>query len=277
MGRLRGGILAIIALGIALVAYAGGVERRWLAITHHWVSAVRLRPEWEGMRLVHLSDFHIGSPGAPYQTLCQAVAAAIELRPDMILLTGDFSDDGRPRALDILAPLARVAPTFAILGNHDYFKGTVGADAITRLLEAQGITVLRNALATIAYNGVPGTIAGFDATNHRSDADVSMVIARAASDHPHIALVHAPDMIEHFPSRWAGLTLAGHTHGAQIRLSPVRTFDWTNLIDGDKYTRYPRGWYTVNGNILYVNRGLGVAALPLRFAARPEVACITLV
>src|SRR5438270_4966482 len=103
---LRRGILAVGTLSAAFLAYAGGIERRWLDVTHHTVVMGGLPPEWEGVRIAHLTDFQLGSRGAPYGLLHHAVAAAVELKPDLIALTGDYFHRGRPGSLDYLAPLA---------------------------------------------------------------------------------------------------------------------------------------------------------------------------
>jgi predicted MPP superfamily phosphohydrolase len=261
-------------VGGALLAYACGVERRWLSVTHHTVAVAHLPPAWDCLRVVHVSDLHLGAPGTPYGMLRRAVAVIARLRPHLIALTGDYSDDGEPRPMDVLAPLPAIAPTVAVLGNHDYFAGA--GDAIAAALAARGITVLRNAALRFEHRGVCGLIAGLDDDLAGPGADVAGLVRRLAPTMPVLALIHAPDLVERFPARWAGLTLAGHTHGAQVRLSPFRQVDWIRWALDQKRSRYPRGWFEVNGNPLYVSRGLGVAGLPIRFAARPELACITL-
>src|SRR3954451_9494995 len=100
LGALAGGCLAV-----SLVGYGSGVERRWLAVTQQQVVLPDLPSAWDGVRLVHLSDFHLGARGSPGPMLRRAIAITRALRPDLIVLTGDFSDDGRPRDLDLLRPL----------------------------------------------------------------------------------------------------------------------------------------------------------------------------
>jgi predicted MPP superfamily phosphohydrolase len=276
---LRRGALALGTLGTlgaGFLTYAVGIERRWLDVTHHTVVMGGLPPEWEGVRVVHLTDFHIGSRGAPYGLLRHAVEAAVSLQPDLVALTGDYFHRGTPGSLDLLAPLVKAAPVFAVLGNHDYLQRTIGAELIAKELARQGVTVLRNDLTAFVHDGVAGVVVGFDDDVRGPGADVGGIVRRMRGKGPSLVLVHEPDVVERFPDRWASLTLAGHTHGAQVRLSPIRTVDWTNLPITEMQSRYPRGWFRVRGNRLYVNRGLGVSRWPLRFAARPEVACFTL-
>lgn len=269
--------VALSVWAAAGVIYASVIERRWLQMTRYDVPIVGLPDGWEGMRIIHLTDFHLGALGAPYRMMRKAMAKVVSCRPDLIVLTGDYVEDGRPRSFELLAPLAQVAPTVAILGNHDYFGRHGDPDAIVRGLEAQGITVLRNAVLPFAYGGAVGMIVGFDDNICGLGADVRGVVGRIGETKPQIALIHEPDVVESFPPHWAGVTLAGHIHGAQVRLSPFARVDWVTWTHGDKRTCYPRGWFTVNGNPLYVNRGIGVARLPIRLAARPEIALLTLV
>lgn len=273
---LRRGALAIGGLGAAFLGYAGGIERRWLEVTRHHVEMVGLPPEWDGVRIVQLTDFHLGIPGAPYGMLERAVARAVAMEPDLIVLTGDYVHGGIPRPLDFLAPLATAAPTIAVLGNHDYLQRQIGADLIVKELETQGVTVLRNDLTAFVHNGVAGIVVGFADDLEGPGADVEGIVERMRGQSPSLVLVHEPDVIERFPYGWAGLTLSGHTHGAQIRLSPIRTVDWIEWPITEMRSQYPRGWFTVRGNRLYVSHGLGVSRWPLRFCARPELACFTL-
>jgi len=223
---LRRGALAIGGLGAAFLGYAGGIERRWLEITEHRVEMADIPPEWDGVRIVQLTDFHLGMLATPYAMLERAIVATVAMQPDLIVLTGDYSNDGTPRPLDLLAPLARAAPTIGILGNHDYLQRTIGADLIARELEKQGVAVLRNDLTAFVHNGVAGIVVGFEDDVEGPGADVKGMVERMQGKSPSIVLVHEPDVIDRFPDRWAGLTLSGHTHSAQIRLSPIRRYDW---------------------------------------------------
>jgi uncharacterized protein len=273
---LRRGAFALGGLGAAFIGYAGGIERRWLIVTHHQVPMLALPPEWEGVRIVQLTDLHLGIAGAPVPMLAQSVAVTVALKPDLIVLTGDYSHDGRPRPLDLLAPLAKTAPTIAVLGNHDYLQRKIGADLIVKELERQGVTVLRNDLTAFVHDGVAGVVVGFEDDLAGPGADVKGIVARMQGKSPSIVLVHEPDVIDRFPDRWSPLTLSGHTHGAQVRLSPFRTVDWIDWPVTEMQSEYPRGWFRVRGNRLYVSHGLGVSRWPIRFCARPELACFTL-
>lgn len=273
--RLGAPLAAFTGLGAATVAYAAVVERRWLRVSHHELRVRHLPPVWDGLRVVHLTDFHLGSPGAPYGLLRRAVARAVALRPDLVALTGDYTERGDRQPLDFLAPLIAAAPTFAVLGNHDYFGSPTVADATAAELRSLGACVLRDTVAPFTFRGVTAPVAGFDDRQWGRQAGVAATVAIAPSGVP-LALTHPPDRVDDLPPGWAGLALSGHTHAAQVRLSPVRTHDWVSLRVTEMYSRYLRGLFDVGGTQVYVNAGLGTARLPLRFFARPELATFTL-
>lgn len=269
-------VLSVLTgLGAATVLYAVTVERRWLHVTTRHLAIAHLPPAWDGMRVAQLSDMHLGSLGAPYATMRSAVDRIVALRPDVIALTGDFTEHGNPQPLDFLAPLARVAPTFAVLGNHDYFTSPHAADGLASELRSLGICVLRNRVVPFTFRGVTAPIAGLDDALSGPGADIAGVVA-ATPDGVPLVLAHQPDLIDRFPPHWAGLTLSGHTHSAQVRLSPFRSVDWPSLRISDMNSHYMRGFFYPRGNGLYVNHGLGTARWPIRFLARPELAILVL-
>ena len=149
-----------------------------------------------------------------------------------------------------------------MLGNHDYLQRKIGADLIAAELARQGVTVLRNDLTAFVHDGVAGIVVGFEDDLEGPGADVKGIVARMQGKSPSIVLVHEPDAIDRFPDRWSPLTLSGHTHGAQMRLSPIRTVDWIDWPVTEMQSDYPRGWFDVRGNRLYVSHGLGVSRWP---------------
>jgi len=98
------------------------------------------------------------------------------------------------------------------------------------------------------------------------------------AERPAILLGHAPDVVDRAPPGRFALTLAGHTHGGQLRSSPFkrRTPLDVSMAAGGLDSAYARGALVVNGNPLFVNSGLGVSGVPFRFLAPPQVACFTL-
>ena len=282
---MKGGGVRAIALGAAglaaagagLLAYAHLIEPRRLTVERWTVRIPDLPPAWEGMHIVHLTDFQIGMWGESRSLMRRAIRRAVELRPDLVFLTGDFVDDGcwTSRA-EIVRPLTERAPCYAVLGNHDHLKSAADTDAIVAALRDQGATVLMNEHVEFTRHGETWQIVGIDdlATEH---ADLLAAITGIPRNRRLLALLtHVPEGADYAPEGWFPLIVAGHTHGAQVRLSPIRRLSWLRLVGGVIETKYPRGWFEVRGGLLYVNRGLGLSNLPLRFGAPPEVALLVL-
>lgn len=275
---------AVAAVGLATVAYAYAVEPRRLQRRRFRVGVAGLPTTLSGVRIAHLTDFHVGMTGTRRSTLRRAVDVAVSWRPDVVALTGDFVHDGRwePGA-DLFAGLARVAPTFAVLGNHDHKQDPAATERIVSALREQGVEVLRNEhrIVTVGEAGAEIVVVAVDDPSLGHDdlaAAMAGLPAGPEQDRPAILLGHAPEIVDHAPPNRFALTLAGHTHGGQLRLSPFkrRTPLELPMIAGGLDSPYPRGTHLVNGNPLFVNSGLGVSGIPFRFLAPPQVACFTL-
>lgn len=267
-----------VASGLGLLAYARFVEPRWLRVRAWEVALPELPAAWNGFRIVQLSDFHAGGPGVRLDTLRRAVQQAVALRPNLIVLTGDFMHIGRWRldAEGLFEPLARAAPTYAVLGNHDFLSGDDNADVTVEAMRRQGVTLLRNQSALIGPAGSEQLLVGVDDWLSGKSDLLAAVERKPEGMAPLLLLCHEPDMVDQLPRGWFRLLLAGHTHGAQIRLSPFEHLSWLQLGISEIESNYPRGFYQVEGTLLYVNQGLGMSELPLRFAARPEVTLLVL-
>lgn len=225
------------------------------------------------MRLLLLSDIHVAGPDMPPERLARIVQQANALRPDVVLIAGDFVSEKRTAtrlypAEAAIAPLAALeAPSgkIAVLGNHDHWFGIA---AVRRELEKAGFTVLANAAARAG----PLAIGGID-DDYTGHADLPATLA--AMDRlggGSVLLSHSPDPFPDLPAGF-GLMLAGHTHCGQIRY-PWGGSPATMSAYGD---RYACGAVRENGNLLVTTAGLGTSVLPFRLFSRPEMWLIELV
>jgi len=275
---------AVVAVGLAAVGYAYAIEPHRLQQRRYRVGVAELPPALSGVRIAHLTDFHVGMAGTRRSTLRRAVDVAASWEPVIVALTGDFVHEGRwePEA-ELFAGLTRIAPTFAVLGNHDHKQNPAATDRIVSALRNQGVMVLRNEHRVVPVGKEGGKVvlvAVDDPSQGRDDLAAAMagLPALPERDRPTILLGHAPEIVDQAPPHRFALTLAGHTHGGQLRFSPFtfRTPLELPMIAGGLDSPYPRGAHVVNGNPLVVNSGLGVSGIPFRFLAPPQVACFTL-
>lgn len=257
------------ALAVAGCAHASTPRRDQFAVTEHQLPIPRLDPAHDGVRVAQLTDLHIGF-STPDSRVTAAIRAVNAARPDLVLLTGDYvTASKRPLARigSLLAGLA--APTFAVLGNHDYW---VDAAAVKRDLEANGYPVLQNAWTSLQVNGRPLSIVGID--DGRTDHDdVSRALAGLPSEGGRLVMMHTPPTALRLPPDSGLACFAGHTHGGQLQIPRL-----TNALVRCAGQPFVKGWYRVGGNPLYVNSGLGygLGGLAVRLNAPPEVAFFTL-
>ena len=232
----------------------------------------------DGLRMAHLSDLHAGPLVGP-AALRRWRQLTEREQPELLLITGDLVDS-RPEELEpmleafrgFLPPLGR----FVVLGNHDFFDDP---RPIWRDLEREGIRCLENATALLLRNGSTMALMGLQDPMARNGRFRHMVFgpgprpAEAARDVPadafRICMNHRPSEWEQALEAGARLTLSGHTHGGQI--NPVPGFNSARILGSRT-----EGLYREGGDLLYVSRGLGVVGLPIRIAATPEIAILTL-
>jgi len=242
----------------------GHFEAGWVQLDTLACPLPGLPPELDGLRIAHLSDFHLGFPSRGQVAVERAVDWVEERRPDLTLISGDLLSrrSGEPRLRELLARLPRC---FAVLGNHDF--------AITRdpfshpadLVDLRPATLLTDDARTIDLHGKRVQIVGVDPRSYRRKVARPERLVDLDAD-LRILLCHFPDVIDRIPAGAFHLVLAGHLHGGQIcvpwpggrlRLAHIR---WT----------YIRGLYRRPTGTLHLSAGLGTTFVPFRFLARPE-------
>jgi predicted MPP superfamily phosphohydrolase len=269
---------AAAAAPFAIGAYGLLRGRVEVETTHPRIVLPRLPAAFHGFRIAQLSDIHIG----PFMTEREVrdVARRINaLRPDLIVLTGDFvtwDATTQVAAVQALAALRAPFGIFGCLGNHEMYTHT--ERSITRLFHNSGTTILRQAGAMVRVPGVGGAasaqvqLLGVDFVPRLRRTFAEYVAASV----PHVGSLMIPGMVNillaHHPNcffRAAQLgmdfTISGHTHGGQICcLTP-------ELSPGRLVSPFVAGHFRRGASQLYVNRGLGTIALPMRLFAPPEI------
>ncbi len=255
--------------------YAGEISRHELSVEHHVIHLSRLPDVFRGMRIVQVSDLHYAEYTEAF--FLRAIVDRINrLRPDLVLITGDFATFGplpetysRRRLPECAAILSRIeCPLrYASLGNHDYY---VGESYVMGPLEENGIPVLVNAAVPLERNGARIWLAGLGSAcvDH---ADPARAIPRAAAQETVLVMAHEPDILPKVARYNVDLMLSGHTHGGQVRIPFVPL-----LFQPDLGQRYVEGWFRYGPTQLYVNRGIGAIGVPFRFRCPPEITVFTL-
>jgi hypothetical protein len=235
------------------------------------------------LRIGILTDIHAVEPWMPARRVGAIVERLNGLKPDLIVLLGDYVNALRPRfytaevpvtewmaALkDLHAPLG----VYAVLGNHDWWSGEVAE--MRRAFNAAGIHLLENTALRLSRPDTAFWLAGLGdqlAFRVRGDDDLDGTLQQITDDAPAILLAHEPDIFPEVPQRIA-LTLAGHTHGGQVYIPLLGRPALSHNGQGEGYGY---GHFENEGCHLIVSSGLGVSNFPIRFLVPPEIALVTL-
>jgi hypothetical protein len=225
----------------------------------------RLPTEWEGLRVLHVSDLHFG--GVPDREFYfEVMNICAEWHPDLIAITGDIVDSDKHHRwiLPVLSRLKAPEGVFAILGNHDTWYEP---SKVRRRLRKLGIDVVGNGWRQIAIRGRPMVLLGHEGPWVRPFPDLTS----CPDGGFRLCLSHTPDNILWAVERDVDLMLSGHNHGGQIRLPAIGSI----LVPSRYGRRYDCGVFERDGTVLHVVRGLA-AQHPLRYHCRPEVALLIL-
>jgi len=245
--------------------------KEWTVSHADWPSSAK------PLRIGIMADIHAVEPWMPASRIGDIVERLNRLRPDLIVLLGDYVNALKLRFHSALVPIAEWmaalkelhAPlgVFAVLGNHDYWSGD--APAIRRGFEKAGIHLLENSVVKVRWGEHRFWIAGLGDQLVRAD-DLAGTLHQVTGAEPLLLLSHEPHIFKTLPNRIA-LTLAGHTHGGQVYVP----FIGRPALPA-QYAEYAYGHIEENGRHLIVSSGLGLSGYPIRFLVPPEIAVVTL-
>ena len=272
------GRVVVLGLGavMILLGFWGYVGSRRLVVKHVELSPRGMPPGLDGLRIVQLSDLHVG-PHTPRSHLARIARATTEAQPHIIAYTGDQVDD-YPHDVDDLGEAfgALRAPlgTFAIAGNHDVYAGW---SEVRTGLEALGMRLLVNDAVKLTHRGVDfwlagtGDPAGLQVPGSESAGpDVARTLADVPAGAFTVVLAHNPGLFKYLHPRGVGVVLSGHTHHGQFSI-PSKNWSLANV-----FLEFAMGTYERNGSLLYVSPGANYWGIPFRIGSLPEVSVITL-
>ena len=258
-------IVALAILGLALLAW-GAFEAGWLRYRVLEVEIEGLPAGLDGLRIAHLSDFHLGVRSRGRVATERSVAWVAERRPDLVCITGDLVS--RPRGVPLLVQLLRTLdrPT-VVLGNHDV---AVTRDPFSRTAELDGLEgaaqLLRDEAIVVERNGRRIQIVGVDAESYPRGSARPWELADPDADF-RILLCHFPGIDRRLPTGAFHLVLVGHLHAGQI----VLPYPGGRVTLAHPAARFVSGLYRTAGGVMHVSPGTGTTFVPFRFFARPEV------
>lgn len=283
---LRGGLAAVFSMGTPAVSLAGGAVGVAAGTAYpglHRTDAFlpSLPPELEGLKIVQLTDIHIG-PLTSADKIRDMAAKTVSVRPDLICITGDIADglEGyraenggtRLEASRELAALRAPLGVWACTGNHEYYSDYSGWMSVYRSL---GIRFLHNEAVALTHKNTDFLLAGLDDpvgagfAGTRSSSLSGVLSAHQVNKSFRLVMDHRPGRAHENAAAGAALQLSGHTHGGQCLC--MDSF----VARANK--GFVRGWYTVGAMKLYVSPGAGLwSGFPVRLGVPAEITAITL-
>jgi predicted MPP superfamily phosphohydrolase len=286
-------LLSLGVVGAAMSAYAVVVEPLWRQRITRYDLKLRRWPADLPLTVAVISDLHACKPWMDVERIRSIVEQANKLNADVIVLLGDFvagmryyrtglvgADEWAKALTGLKAPLG----VHAILGNHDWWgdreaqKRRAGPCLYGEALKAAGFPVYENDGVRLEHQGKPfwllglaDQIAFYDGPSRFTGLDdLAGTLAKVTDDAPVILMIHEPDAFTQVPARVA-LTLAGHTHGGQVRL-----FGYSPVVPSAHGNRFAYGHVVEDERHLIVSGGLGCSILPIRFGVPPEINLIEL-
>jgi uncharacterized protein len=290
---LRYAAYLVSSIPFAAAIYGYAVERWDFQVERVEIPLANLPKELDGLKIVQLSDIH-RSDTMPRSEVARAVQMSNALGADLAVITGDFiSGIGDPLE-DCVAELAKLRAPLGVWGcngNHEIYAEA--EDTAQRLFAQNGMKLLRQENVQLAYKGGKFNLIGVDyQRDHMTRGPAGPMLQDAQhlvrQDMPNILLSHNPNSFRRAADLGIELSLAGHTHGGQIKfevvdhdVTPARLI--TEFVAGLYRLPFGNGSAPIleNGDrnkaaCIYVNRGLGTFGMPVRLGVPPEITLITL-
>lgn len=259
---IPGLIAAVVLCGLAY----GWLEAGWLRTRVLEVPIVGLPAALDGLRVGHLSDFHLGAPlSLGNRASAQAARWVAARAPDLVCVTGDLVS--HPRGEQRLrAILAELEQPFVVLGNHDVAVTRDPFSQAAELRDLADATLLRDGEETVALRSETVSVVGVDPVTYRAERARPQALVRGDATF-RLLLCHFPAVVDRIPHGSFDLILAGHLHAGQICLPlPGR-----RITLAHPSARFVAGLYETRAGPMHVSPGTGTTFVPFRFFARPEV------
>jgi predicted MPP superfamily phosphohydrolase len=256
-------------------------------ITEQEIQLANLPPELKGLTITLLSDIHAGQY-MKEDDMREYADLVNEIGSDIICIPGDFVNFQSEDAKNVASAFRDLKAKYGVygsLGNHDFFQDP---ELVAKVIVNESpVRMLRNSHEVINVNGKQLVMLGVDDTRSGFSTDSPAILQHIDKTHkatlaqvpqyenlPKILLCHKPYAFDEMTKYGFGLVLAGHTHGGQVVPIKLGSF---NLSIAGFVSKYIAGLYSAGNSHMYVSRGIGTVALPIRLNCPPEITKITLV
>jgi predicted MPP superfamily phosphohydrolase len=256
--------------GAAAAASYGLYEASWAEVVRPTLAVPKLPASFDGTTIAFLADIHHG-PFTSLEYVASVVRTTLSLRPDMIVLGGDYSlKDGKYIApcFEVLEGMTAPLGVYGVLGNHDYWHGL---DETREGFRRAQVEELTNCGIWLTRGGSRFRLAGVD-DFWMGKVEMGAALGDAKPEDTCVVISHNPDVAEKVRDERVGLIISGHTHGGQV-VFPTGAAPIVPSIYGSKYLQ---GICRAPATTVYVSRGLGCSSVPVRVCCRPELTLITL-
>ena len=281
----------VLLIVIALLLFCSN-QNRHLETTYYTYKAEHLDAEFDGYRIVQISDLHNAKFGKDNQKLVDRIR---ECEPDMIVLTGDLVDSNHTnvdRAVQFVDEIVKICPVYYVTGNHEYWLEASEYDELMSGLTGAGAVILDDQVVEISRGDAKFRLVGLD-DKSLADGTLEALLSDESIRHDQagqkektadnevsgekaitVVLAHEPQYLARYAGTGVDFVFSGHAHGGQFRLPFVG-----GIVAPDQgfFPEYTAGEYYMDGTEMIVSRGLGNSVIPVRLFNYPEIVCVELV
>lgn len=261
----------LLAAGLTLAGLYKKGKRNALSpiVRHLLLEFADLPPAFDGLRVMHLSDFHIDGVDGLAEVMVDLLPG---LPCDLCVFTGDYRYEDRgpcdriyPRMQEVIDSIQSRHGIYGILGNHD-------AGEVALRLQTMGVNMLVNDSACISQGGESIWLLGVDDNFDYGCHDLPLAFAGVPPKAFKILLAHAPELFESANEQGIQLNLSGHTHAGQLRLPVLGALKQNARCPKE----YAWGLWKYGNLQGYTTCGIGCSTLPVRYNCPPEVVMLEL-
>lgn len=264
--------MLIVILAVILLIPFCWFQNKYLTVTYYTYESSKVTEDFEGFRIVQISDLHNASFGSDNKSLLRKIE---NLHPDIIVITGDVADAYHTN-IDVAVAFAEkavaICPVYYITGNHEIWLDKSDKDSLITQMEEAGVICLENETIQIVRGKSSIELIGL---NDESLANFTLnnLVRNLGEDALKILLAHEPQYIENYSNSHVDLVLSGHAHGGQFRLPFIG-----GLVAPDQglFPKYTSGTHIVDDTTMIISRGLGNSIIPIRLFNLPEIVCVDL-